>query len=191
MVKAYNLRFNPDPSTQFTEDTSGSFAEDKADSLINAHSIVGNLISPNGTPPHLDAPQYKDFDLVAVGMGFHHFQDLPLSTSRLVERLKPGGVFMIIDFVTHAMELSLKEHPSYNTIAHHGFSEEELRKIFEGAGLEDFDIVRLGEKIQIKSIDAREPFIARGRKAATSSSSLWEAEGGLTGELSCQSVQSC
>jgi SAM-dependent methyltransferase len=172
MVEAYNMRFNPDPSAQPTENTAGMFINDKADSLINAHAIVGNLLGPEGTPAHLDDEKYNNFDLVAVGMGFHHFQNLPLCTARLVERLKPGGVLMIVDFVTHAMESAAKENPALSTIAHHGFSEQELKGIFEGAGLEDFGIVRLGEKVEMRGIEPREPFVARARKPMVVSSSL-------------------
>ena len=151
MVKAYNLRFNPE-------------SKEEGDELLNAEAVVGNLLKPNGTPPEFDDPKYKDFDLVAVGMGFHHFQDLSLSTSRLVERLKPGGVFMIVDFLTHPEADLEKNHPARRTIAHHGFSKDQLRDLFEGAGLTDFGVQVWHEKVIMKGIEGREMLLAKGRK---------------------------
>ena len=52
-------------------------------------------------PPHLSTPFYHSFDLAVVGLGFHHFDDPGLAATRLVERLKPGGVLMIVDFLPH------------------------------------------------------------------------------------------
>lgn len=155
MVQAYNSRF--------TSEKGGETADDEK---INAHAVVGNLISTGAEADALDGPNFRDFDLAVVGMGFHHFTDIRLATRRLVERLKPGGVFMIVDFVTHAMEAEV--HPdlkdAVNTISHHGFGEEELRKVFAEAGLTDFALVRMGEEVTLRGTSKREPFMARGTK---------------------------
>lgn len=39
------------------------------------------------------------FDVVAVGVGMHHFDDAALAVRRLVERLRVGGVLVVVDFV--------------------------------------------------------------------------------------------
>lgn len=159
MVQAYNLRFNPEtPST--------SEGPDREDEALNARAVVGNLLTAQEPAASVSGPEYQGFDLVAVGMGYHHFADLQLATRRLADRLRPGGVFLIIDFVTHAMEKlpDAEVQAALNTVAHQGFSEAELKQIFEGAGLEDFALVRMGEEILLKGTMKREPFLARGRK---------------------------
>jgi SAM-dependent methyltransferase len=148
MATAYNNRF-----------------ASSSDSL-NAKAVVGDLLSPEGPSPTISGPEYHDFDLAAVGFGFHHFDDLLLATSRLVSRLKPGGVFVIADFVTHAKIASHAEH----TIAHHGFGEEEVHKIFTGAGLVDVGVLTIPEPVKIvfKGGDGKEHhrqvFLAKGKK---------------------------
>ncbi|KAI1617506.1 S-adenosyl-L-methionine-dependent methyltransferase [Exophiala viscosa] len=155
MVQAYNLRFNPAIKDANNEDES-----------LNAHAEIGNLLTTEEPPAAFSGPKYHDFDLVVVGLGFHHFSDVRLAAKRLVERLRPGGVFLILDFVTHAMEA--EEHPdvkaSANTVAHHGFSEQELREIFAEAGLKDFALGRMGDEVYIRGKSKREPFLARGSK---------------------------
>lgn len=62
----------------------------------------GNLCVPGDQDP--DAfrdPKFFGFDLAVVGLGFHHFDDPELAAKRLVVRLRPGGVLMIIDFLPH------------------------------------------------------------------------------------------
>ena len=90
MVQAYNLRFNPRESS--TSDKSGIY--DSSDGTLTAHAVVGNLLdNTHPPPPHLTTSEFSNFDLVVVGLGFHHFQDIPLATRRLVDRLRVGGVF--------------------------------------------------------------------------------------------------
>ncbi|KAK5467978.1 hypothetical protein LTS15_000951 [Exophiala xenobiotica] len=181
MVAAYNQRFNSNsnsvPSSSAT-DPDPDRADASEERPPQAHAVVGNLLAaededeqPNG-PTNLSGPEYHDFDLVVVGMGFHHFADVRLAARRLAARLKPGGVFLILDFVTHAAiqhdhdaHRDLKD--AAHTVKHHGFSEADLRDIFTdaaGAGLEDFAIVRMGEEVLLRGTSRREPFMARGRK---------------------------
>ena len=135
------------------------------DEGLNAHAIVGNLLTSLAPSASLSAAEYYNFDLAVVGLGFHHFPDIPLATQRLVERLRPGGVFMILDFVTHAMETDGSANPSAHTVAHNGFSEDDLKGYFDGAGLTDFALIRMGEEVSLRGHMKREPFLARARKA--------------------------
>ena len=155
MVKAYNERF-------------ACGGENDA-SPLRAKAVVGNLLDPLGPSESLGAPQFFDFDLAIIGFGFHHFQDLTLATKRLVSRLKPGAVFVIVDFVTHAKFEGQKD--VQNLIAHHGFSEEDVNGIFGGAGLVDIAALRSPESIVMKSgkegqEQCRDIFMGRGRKPA-------------------------
>jgi SAM-dependent methyltransferase len=143
MVKAYNTRFSP---------------SDEAEHL-NAHAFVGNLLAEE-LPDTISTPEFFNFDLAVVGMGFHHFDNLELATKRLVDRLKPGGVFLIIDFVTHQKE----DSPAIHTIAHHGFDQHQVEKIFAGAGLVEIGFVQMDGQVQMPNRSPRTPFLARGRK---------------------------
>ncbi|EXJ79807.1 hypothetical protein A1O3_08092 [Capronia epimyces CBS 606.96] len=165
MVLAYNLRFGPASASHSPLVAEGLEPEPEAEPF-NAHAVVGNLLSPSDpSPQNLSSPEFFEFDLVVVGMAFHHFPNIPLATRRLVERLRPGGVFLIIDFVTFAME-NHGVQPAAKTVTHHGFSERELRQYFEDAGLSEFAVVRMGEEISLPGSMKREPFLARGRKTS-------------------------
>jgi len=157
MVQAYNTRFGQDQQSEST------------DEVLNAHAVVGNLLTPQEPSQDLSGPEYHDFDLVVVGLGYHHFSDVELATRRLVERLRPGGVFLILDFVTHAAEVDADPNTpvgsARHTVAHHGFSEARLEQVFEGAGLSDFGLVQMGDEVHIRGGKVkREPLMARGRK---------------------------
>ncbi|EGS22689.1 uncharacterized protein CTHT_0011620 [Thermochaetoides thermophila DSM 1495] len=104
----------------------------------------GNLCVPDDpNPAAFSGPEFFNFDIVAVGLGFHHFDDPALAARRLAERLKDGGVLTILDFLPHG-----KLDPSHSasaTVTHHGFSEEQIRGIFEQAGVgKDFDLEEVG-----------------------------------------------
>ncbi|RVX69384.1 hypothetical protein B0A52_06980 [Exophiala mesophila] len=161
MVKAYNLRFNPEPVIDATATRS---SEDIVDQSLNAQAVVGNLLAESGTPESLDGAKFHDFDLVVIGGGYHHFSNLTLATARLAERLKPGGVLLVLDFVSHGVSDSEKNHPAAPTIAHHGFNEQQLQAYFEGAGLVDFKMKKSGQALKMRGIEPREPLLARARK---------------------------
>lgn len=67
-----------------------------------AHAVVGDLLAASGPSPAeaLAGPDWYDFDVAVVGLGFHHFEDPALAAKRLTERLKPEtGVLVIVDFL--------------------------------------------------------------------------------------------
>ncbi|KAK0612318.1 S-adenosyl-L-methionine-dependent methyltransferase [Bombardia bombarda] len=132
----------------------------------------GNLCNPDGPSPAAFAgPEFFDFDLAAVCLGFHHFDDPPLAARRLAERLRPGGVLLIIDFLPHAKMDSA--HAASHTVTHHGFSEEDTRRMFDEAGvgkdfaLDEFSVVfnrRYDAENKLQKM-SRHLFIARGTRA--------------------------
>lgn len=64
----------------------------------------GNLCAPGDDDPlAFRGPEFSGFDLAVVGLGFHHFDDPELAAARLVARLRPGGVLLVIDFLPHAV----------------------------------------------------------------------------------------
>jgi hypothetical protein len=149
-------------------------------------ATVGDLLAPTPTTS-LSDPEFFDFDIAVVGLGFHHFADPALAAKRLVERLRPGiGVLLVIDFMPHDPiphggsssdgghhhgghdGLHGVLHGAENTIVHHGFEEGKIREIFAGAGCVDVDVIVLGKGITLGEGETkyeRSVFMARGRRA--------------------------
>ncbi|RPB01846.1 S-adenosyl-L-methionine-dependent methyltransferase [Choiromyces venosus 120613-1] len=121
--------------------------------------------------PSLSNSEYHNFDVIVCGFAFHHFSNVKLATERLVERLKPNtGVLLVIDFKSHRPFPShIANHGGHthhgghphsghghhgesagavlkalDTVVHGGFSQEDMRKFFEGSGLVDVDFVDVG-----------------------------------------------
>lgn len=143
-------------------------------------AVLGNLIDASDpNPAALSGPEFHDFDIAVVGLGFHHFDDPALAAQRLAERLKKGGVLMIVDFMPHGHFHGHDghghgghghEHPAQKTVMHMGFSEEEIKRIFEGADVGGgFDFVLLGKGVVFEDGEKgtkmeRNVFMARGSK---------------------------
>jgi SAM-dependent methyltransferase len=149
MVTAYNKRFN--------HTLPGEVAQ------TNAKAVVGNLIDPKEAKSVPEAEK-ESFDLVAVGMGFHHFSNLKIATERLTAYLRPGGVFLIVDFLTHSKESTDQTNPARHTVAHLGFGEKEVNELFAGAGLADVQVKVMKEEVVMRETMKRTVFVARGVK---------------------------
>lgn len=96
-----------------------------------AQAHVGNLLS--STPPsEFSSARYQNFDIAAIGLGFHHFSDHAAALRTLAERLRGGGVLVIIDFQDDGTDLpgTTKE-----VVRISGFSEGLIKSMFEEAGL--------------------------------------------------------
>jgi SAM-dependent methyltransferase len=182
---------------------------------------VGNLLDPTDpSPAEFAGSEWFNFDLAVVGLGFHHFEDPTLAAARLAERLRPGGVLMIIDFMPHHGEIEIEggsgpgegssqghghrhglshghghdhghgdhgaesnqesaQDPNQkdgdkrfqevmHTIAHAGFSKDDVYAAFEKAGVgKDFAFDVLKKDIVFRTTDrkiTRQVFFARGTK---------------------------
>ncbi|KAK6857013.1 S-adenosyl-L-methionine-dependent methyltransferase [Apiospora arundinis] len=165
------------------------------------HAVVGDVTVPEDpSPAALSAPHFFDFDVAVLGLGFHHFADPPLAAKRLVERLRPGGVLLILDFVTHEPIVKQQQqqgqdqdhdghghghhghshghghsndkafHNAAHTVTHHGFSESQMKGIFEAAGAgRKFAFQEMGSGVVFthgsgKEGSKRRVFLARGRR---------------------------
>ncbi|KAI1662492.1 S-adenosyl-L-methionine-dependent methyltransferase [Daldinia decipiens] len=136
------------------------------------HAIVGDLAAADGPQPSdlFADSRFFGFDLATVGGGLHHFADPELAADRLVERLRPGGVLLVWDFLPHGPHHGLNAH----AVLHHGLSEERVRKMFEHAGAgKGFSLEVLGSGLmpghyaqEGKELMKRQIFLARGEKAA-------------------------
>lgn len=144
----------------------------------------GNLLNRDDPKPaSLESPEFYNFDMAAVGLGFHHFDDPGLAAKRLAERLKPGGVLLIIDFMPHAPEQvhggrghdhghggNGHAKDARHTVTHHGFSEDQVKKMFVDAGVEkEFAFQTIGDGVVFVRGGGEEDmrrtvFMARGEK---------------------------
>ncbi|KAJ5082901.1 hypothetical protein N7532_011944 [Penicillium argentinense] len=123
--------------------------------------------------------EFTNFDMVTVSMALHHFEYPQVALQRLADRLKKGGTCMIIDLVpsghVHGHENG-HDHghghdhefgPAAHTVKTHGFSREDMQKLFEGAGLsEGFGYEVLPEPLVMVMDDKthrKVVFIARAR----------------------------
>ncbi|KAF2092852.1 S-adenosyl-L-methionine-dependent methyltransferase [Rhizodiscina lignyota] len=155
-----------------------------------AHAVIGNLLAEDGIRDGLVTPEYSDFDIAAVGLGFHHFDSPSLALRRLTERLRPGsGVLLIIDFLPPKENASTAghhhEHHGASSQHHHGahkheahahsvtstgFTEADMQRLYEEAGAgADFGYEVLDEPAVLGEGDGarqRQLFIAKGKRAS-------------------------
>ncbi|KAF3019439.1 hypothetical protein E8E14_013326 [Neopestalotiopsis sp. 37M] len=155
-----------------SENMVGAFnarAENQGLTKEDMFAVVGNLAVPDDpAPAALSGPEFFNFDIAAVGGGFHHFDDPEFAATRLIERLKPGGVLFIWDFLTHEHDHDYASHG----VVHHGFSKDQVRNIFEKAGAgENFALDDLGSGVVFPHGHGhdgqplkRRAFVARGEK---------------------------
>lgn len=69
-----------------------------SESVVSAQ--VGDLFDKSSpSPAEFSDAEWSNFDLATVGFGFHHFEDVVFSARQLKERLRPGGVLVINDFL--------------------------------------------------------------------------------------------
>ena len=128
---------------------------------LKTESHVGNLFTPV-SPTEFQDSQFFNFDVAAVGFGFHHFENPSLCIARLVERLKPGGVILIVDFGLGGGHL-----PAKAGITSHGFSEEGMHKLYQDAGLVDSKYYRIPGDFSLHMHDQeikKSVFLARATK---------------------------
>ncbi|KAJ9663127.1 hypothetical protein H2201_005798 [Coniosporium apollinis] len=134
------------------------------------HAVEGDLCSDPPTVSSTEASS-TNFDIAVVCAGFHHFNDTELATKRLAERLKPGGVLVIIDFLNPSGTQGQVPEDVKHMVKVAGFDEPTMRRLFEGAGLVDFNLWVMPEKVVLEREKdgkttrlERTVFFARGRK---------------------------
>lgn len=125
-------------------------------------AVQANLCVPDDEAPEAVAgPEFFNFDIAVVGLGFHHFDDPNLAARRLAARLRPGGILLILDFLPHGENMI--RHGAEHTVTHQGFSEESIKAIFEQAGVTAEYGLEVAGGI-IFPMGERRVFLARGCK---------------------------
>lgn len=158
-------------------------------------AIVANLCADE-VDLVVSGSEYYDFDVAISTFAFHHFNNVPLAVKRVVERLKQKtGVLLIIDFRTHkpiqfghhehhhhqhhhqehnnTQSKPISFHDGAHTVTHPGFSEEDIKRWYEEAGLVDIEIIDVGPGTGITIVEGgpdeselqRSVFMAKGRRA--------------------------
>ncbi|KAF8449538.1 S-adenosyl-L-methionine-dependent methyltransferase [Kalaharituber pfeilii] len=95
------------------------------------HAYHGTLIDPaDPNPLQFSSPEFSDFDLAMASMALHHFADPAYSLQKLAERVKSGGVLLVVDNTDKAGGLAHK-HAMEGTISKSGFTREETKEMFE------------------------------------------------------------
>ncbi|KAI1300483.1 S-adenosyl-L-methionine-dependent methyltransferase [Xylaria venustula] len=162
-------------------------AEKQGLSPDEMHAVLGDLASAT-IDEALLSPELFNFDIAVVGGGFHHFGDPELAARRLVERLKPGGVLLIWDFLPHSpphrhhqdhhhdghAEKKGEEgketgHDVYHSVMHHGFSEARMQEIFTAAGA--------GTDFRLEHIGGGYVLAGHGNQKQGEQSGGWEGDG--------------
>jgi len=147
--------------------TYNTSAQNQGLSKDEMFAVEANLTSENNpNPQELSGDEFFNFDLAGVCLGFHHFDNPELAAKRLADRLRIGGVLVIIDFYPHGSPPG--SHQSAHTVKHHGFSEQTMKEIFTVAGVaKNFRMEKLGSGIVFHHHDQtmkRDVFLARGEK---------------------------
>ena len=134
-----------------------------------------------------DEEHLTGFDLVAICMALHHIEDVELATRRLAERLRPGGVLLVVDWADMSGGGSVAVHDgavehrhrhdgaplhahaaAAHTVAHASFSEARMAGLFEQAGCDRVSFVLADELSDVPAAAARsgkmQLFFARARR---------------------------
>ena len=147
--------------------------------MTEAHirAVRGDLLAP--TEGRLEGEEFYNFDLAVMSMALHHVKDPNIMIAKLVERLRPGGIVVVIDWIpsgrasseshgNHAVDKKHGhgQHASSHTIAFDGFSQEEMHNIFREAGCSNNDYVLAASPSEVPPDPTRQKqlFFAKGTK---------------------------
>lgn len=148
-------------------------ASEEGFSRERMHAINGNILDmSSGHSPELDTAEYHNFDLVVMSMALHHVVSAGDMIQKLADRLKIGGILLIVDFV-HSSESGCvepkfdKENPAAHTTSRMAFTEKEVKTYFEEAGLESSGWKWFSERSSMpEQLGEQQLFMAHGKKQA-------------------------
>lgn len=97
---------------------------------------------------------------------YHHFASIEDTTRLLASFLKPGGSLLVADIRAEEDNRELFPESHHGLVPHtHGISETRLRTVFEGAGLQDFEMKDVVRENMRHLEQEMTWFVARGVKA--------------------------
>ncbi|KAK2744148.1 hypothetical protein FQN57_004408 [Myotisia sp. PD_48] len=113
------------------------------------YAVQGSL-SGNEASPSMAQEEFFNFDFIVISMALHHLSEPQLFINHAFERLAPGGTLLVIDIEIdpHSdLDLSKVEDPAARTIAHSGFTKDELENMMSQSGYHDFEYSLMQGKI--------------------------------------------
>ena len=140
-------------------------------------AVRGDLLAP--IEGQLENQEFYDFDLAVMSMALHHVEDPKIMITKLVERLRPGGTVLIIDWIpsgrassdSHGNHANEKkdghgQHAGSHTISFDGFSKEEMHNFFREAGCSNNDYVLAASPSEVPPDPKgqKQLFFAKGTK---------------------------
>ncbi|KAL9026581.1 MAG: hypothetical protein Q9196_004776, partial [Gyalolechia fulgens] len=164
------------------------------------YAVQGNILAPiedaGAEDPFADAV-WQGFDIAVMSMALHHVAPPEDAIVKLVERLKEGGVLVIIDWSLSSIVFQ-DAHPKFgpgdhgshshghghqhlpqvlnvapgseHTITRAGFDKEEMEKMFADAGCEDVGFAEFKDMTRLGDGEhavMQRLFIAKGKKKGT------------------------
>lgn len=140
--------------------------EMQKDGYTNAQAHHGDLaLTPLDAA--LEDPRLYGFNVAICSLAYHHIPDIKLVTERIAARLAPGGALVIFD---RRPAKITDEQMNDKRIAHNGFEDEELKRLFGGAGLSEVEVRVCCEAVNTTDengddVEMPEVFMVIGRKA--------------------------
>ncbi|KAF4977281.1 hypothetical protein FZEAL_6169 [Fusarium zealandicum] len=137
-------------------------------------AIQGDLVDPEATPsPELNSSEFSNFDVIIMCMALHHVEDYEEMIAKLTERLREGGVLVIVDWVavseSNCAEAEQARNLSNHTMTRMGFTEGDVRRAYTKAGLEAWSWKWATSRSQVpREIGSEQQlFLARGQRPST------------------------
>lgn len=137
MTKVLGLDVSDNMVAEFNKNAEAAGLSDK----MSARR--GDLLADSAST-ELSGSEFFNFDAVVVSMALHHFDDAGKALKTLAKRLQSGGTCVIVDIVpdhSHDFRQQIREHvnsETAETVKSHGFTLEQMRDLFAGAGLTNF-----------------------------------------------------
>lgn len=134
------------------------------------HAIQGDVTIPlpEARDRAIGSLDFYDFNVAVISMALHHVEKPDILIKKLVDRLKVGGVLVIIDWVPDGFSARHASHPAAHTVAFDGFTREQMGHWLTEAGCSEWDYVELDERSKVpynvSQIEYKQGFFARGRK---------------------------
>ena len=147
------------------------------------HAVRGDLLAAAGGT--LESQDFYDFDLAIMSMALHHIDEPEAMITKLVERLKPGGTVVIIDWIPSGGASSAshddhdhkhsqgdkedgghEQHAASHTISFDGFSKEKMDDMFFKAGCinSDYVLAASPSEVPLGQTGQKRMFFAKGTK---------------------------